>query len=111
MYKLACGYVMKGLACTGEKTEIRKQKKAVRSKRKMLREQESVKILGNEVGKTDRKRKLQQTANNGEWKLKREVTSKITNPEREIAKWERLDLWGEQSVHPEEKDNFCYNCL
>lgn len=95
---------MKGLACTGEKTEIRKQKKTVRSKRKMLREQESVKILGNEVGKTDdRKRKLQQTANNGEWKLKREVTSKITNPEKEIAKWERLDVRGKQSIHPKGK--------
>ena len=67
MYKLETGYVMKGLVCTGEKTEIRKQKKMVRSKRKMLSEQESVKIQGSEIGKTDdRKKKLQQTANNGE---------------------------------------------
>lgn len=58
---------MKGLVCTGEKTEIRKQRKTVRSKTKILSEQESVKIVGNEIGKTDdRKRKLHQTANNGE---------------------------------------------
>ena len=70
MYKLGSGYVMKGLVCTGEKTEIRKQNKM----RKMLSEQESVKILGSEVGKTDdRKWKLQQTANNGEWKAKLQV--------------------------------------
>lgn len=56
---------MKGLVCTGEKTEIRKQKKTVRSKRKMLSVQGSVKILGSEIRKTGtRKRKLQQTADN-----------------------------------------------
>lgn len=27
MYKLGSGYIMQGLACTGEKTEIRKQSK------------------------------------------------------------------------------------
>lgn len=74
---------------------MRKRKEMVSSKSKMLSEQESVKILDSETGKTDnRKRKLQQTANNGEWKLKSKVTSKITNPEEEIAKWEGLDLRG-----------------
>lgn len=48
---------MKGLVCTGEKAEIRKQKKTIRSKRKMLSEQESVKILGSEIRKTDDRKK------------------------------------------------------
>lgn len=57
MHKLGSGYVMKGLVCTGEKAEIRKQKKTIRSKRKMLSEQESVKILGSEIRKTDDRKK------------------------------------------------------
>lgn len=64
MYKLGSGYVVKGLFYAAEN-----KKKAVRTKEKILSEQKSVKVLGSKTGKTDgRKRKLQQTANNGDEK-------------------------------------------
>lgn len=78
----------------------------------MLSEQESVKILDSEIGKTHhRKRKLQQTANNGEWKPKSKGKSKIKNPEKEIVKWEGLDLRGKCLFMPRKKDNFCHTLM
>lgn len=46
--------------------------------------------------------------------MKSKVTIKVTNPEKEIAKWEGLDLRGKQSpvsFIPKKKDNFCHTLM
>lgn len=89
-YKLACGCVMQGLACTGEKTEIRKQNKISEIREKDAEgtgDYDNIRQWNIEDSWLKKGSFGRQLITEG--KIKSKFTGKIANPEKEIANWER----------------------